>query len=185
VIFVAKARSCLLVIDASIARAAGDVSMHPTSRSCREFLQAVGDLGHRMAMTTPIQEEWNKHQSGFARRWRASMMARKKLEIVKVSSHLSLRVHIELVVAAKRIIAIIENDRHLIEAALATDQRVASLDDEVRTSLQVYHAALPGVALICWVNPREPDEKVIAWLESGAPADQFRTLGYVPPPHKE
>jgi hypothetical protein len=182
---VAKVRSRLVVIDASIAHAAGDISTHPTSRSCREFLQAVGDLGHRMAMTTPIQEEWNRHQSGFARRWRASMMARKKLEIVKVPPELSLEKWIKLIVAAKRIVAIIENDRHLIEAALVTDKRVASLDNEVRASLQVHHATLPGVASICWVNPNTPAERVIAWLESGAPADQFRTLGYVPPPHKE
>jgi hypothetical protein len=66
-----------------------------------------------------------------------------------------------------------------------TDKRVASLDNEVRASLQVHHATLPGVASICWVNPNTPAERVIAWLESGAPADQFRTLGYVPPPHKE
>jgi hypothetical protein len=182
---VAKNRPRLLVIDASIAHAAGDVSMHPTSRSCREFLQAVGDLGHRMAMTTPIQEEWNKHQSGFARRWRASMMARKKLEIFKVPSHMSLQGQIELIAAAKKVVAIIEKDRHLIEAALATDQRIASLDDEVRAALQIHHATLPGVALICWVNPSEPEETVIAWLESGAPADRFRTLGYVAPQRKE
>jgi len=63
---VAKVRSRVLVIDASIARAAGDVSMHPTSRNCRDFLQAVLDTCHRMALTTPIKEEWNRHQSRFA-----------------------------------------------------------------------------------------------------------------------
>jgi hypothetical protein len=177
---VAKIRSRVLVIDASIARAAGDISMHPTSQSCREFLQAILELCHRMAMTAPIQEEWNKHQSRFARRWRTSMMARKKIEMVEVPSDLSLEKWIKLIVAGKRIVAIIENDSHLIEAALATDQRVASLDDEVRASLQVHHATLPGVASICWVNPNTPAERVIAWLESGAPADRFRTIGHVP-----
>jgi len=185
VIFVAKVRSRVLVIDASIARAAGDVSMHPTSRSCREFLQAVLDLCHRMAMTAPIQEEWNKHQSRFARRWRTSMMARKKLEMVEVPSHHSLEKRVKLAVADIRVVAIIEKDRHLIEAALAADQRVASLDDEVRKHLQDHRSELPEVASICWVNPNIPAEGVIAWLESGAPADRFRTLGYGPSRPKE
>jgi hypothetical protein len=67
VIRVAKVRSRVLVIDASTARAAGEVSMHPTSRGCREFQEAVRSHGHRMAMTEAIQAEWNKHQSRFAR----------------------------------------------------------------------------------------------------------------------
>ena len=176
----AKVHSHSLVIDASIARAAGEFSEHPTSRNCREFLQAVLDLGHRMAMTAPIQLEWNKHQSRFARRWRTSMMARKKLEIVKVPSDRSLEKRIELIVAAKRVVALIEKDRHLLEAALATDQRIASLDDEVRMHLQVHRSRLPEVARICWVNPDARAERAVAWLESGAPADQFRTLGFIP-----
>ncbi len=181
----AKVRSRVLVIDASIARAAGDVSTQPTSRNCREFLQAVLNLCHRMAMTTPIQEEWNKHQSRFARRWRTSMMARKKLEMVEVPSHLSLERRIKLAVADKRVVAIIEKDRRLIEAALAADQRVASLDDVVRKHLQDHRSKLPEAASICWVNPNTPAERVIAWLESGAPADRFRGLGHVPPRPKK
>ena len=81
----AKVRSRVLVIDASIARAAGEVSMHPTSRDCREFLQAVLRLAHRMAMTARIQEEWNKHQSNFARRWRTAMVARRRIDFVEVA----------------------------------------------------------------------------------------------------
>jgi hypothetical protein len=182
---VAKVRSRVLVIDASIAHAAGDVSMHPTSRSCREFLQAVLDLCHRMAMTAPIQEEWNRHQSCFARQWRKSMMARKKVEMVAVPSHFSLEKRIRHAVADKSVVAIIEKDRRLIEAAQAADQRVASLDDVVRKHLQDHRSKLPEVATICWVNPSNPDEMVVAWLESGAHADRFRTLGHVPHHPKE
>ena len=85
-ILVAKVRSRVLVIDASIAKAAGEISMHPTSRNCREFLQAVLKLCHRMAMTEAIQAEWNKHQTRFARGWRTSMVARRKLEFIEIAS---------------------------------------------------------------------------------------------------
>ncbi len=59
----AKIRSRLLVVDASIASAAGDVSTHPTSRRCRDFLLAIREICHQIVMTAPIQQEWDKHQS--------------------------------------------------------------------------------------------------------------------------
>jgi hypothetical protein len=181
VIRVAKVRSRVLVIDASIARAAGDVSMHPTSRSCREFLQAVRQHGHRMAMTEPIQEEWNKHQSRFARGWRTSMVARKRIEFVEVAPHLTLEKRVARVVADEFLAVIIDKDRRLIEAALVTEKRVTSLDDHVRKHLQDHLPRLPEVRSICWVNPCTSEEGAVAWLEAGAPAERTRRLGYAPP----
>jgi len=174
---VAKVRSIRLVIDASIAMAAGETSMHPTSRNCREFLQSVLSICHSMVLTRPIQEEWNKHQSGFARKWRASMMARKKIAILEISADRSLQKRIAGAEPDAAIAAILEKDRPLIEAALATDQRVASLDDQVRTHLKKRVPNLTELASICWVNPSKPDEMTIAWLEAGAPAVKTRMIG--------
>ncbi|MGA9382780.1 MAG: hypothetical protein WBV73_28800 [Phormidium sp.] len=62
--------SKLLVIDASVARAAGGESAKsPTSKYCRDFLLAVLDISHRVVMTPDIRKEWDKHQSSFARTW--------------------------------------------------------------------------------------------------------------------
>ncbi len=45
-----KTQSWSLVVDASIARAAGPrTSQHPTSGHCREFLEALRSVCHRMA----------------------------------------------------------------------------------------------------------------------------------------
>jgi hypothetical protein len=175
---VAKVRSRVLVIDASIARAAGDVSTHPTSRHCREFLEAVLKLCHRLAMTGPIREEWKKHQSRFARRWQTAMMARRKIALVEVAEHHSLEKRITRVEADEALAAIMEKDRRLIEAALATDERVISLDDRMRKHLRDHVAKLTELRSICWVNPCTPEEEAVAWLEAGAPADRSRTLGY-------
>jgi hypothetical protein len=175
----AKVRSRVLVIDASIAMAAGEISMHPTSRNCREFLQAVLDICHRMVLTKPIQDEWNRHQSSFARKWRASMMARKKIVLADVSADVCLQNEIARFVFNESTAAIIEKDRHLIEAALVTDKRVASLDDRVRRRLHETGQRLPHVASICWVNPNTPGEQAIGWLEAGTPDERFRKLGYV------
>ena len=176
----AKVRSRLLVIDASIAMAAGDVSMNPTSRNCREFLQTILQICHLMALTVPIQEEWNRHQSRFARQWRKLMMARKKIELVEVPPERSLERRIIRTIRDAPIAAIIEKDRRLIEAALVTDKRVASLDDQVRGHFKAHRDTLPEARSICWVNPNTPDEEIVAWLRSGAPSDPFRALGHTP-----
>ncbi len=175
---VTKVRSRVLVIDASIAKAAGEVSMHPTSRGCREFLEAVRQHGHRMAMTEAIREEWNRHQSGFARGWRTSMVARKRIEFVEVAPHLTLEKRVVRAVADAFLAAIIDKDRRLIEAALVTENRVSSLDDHVRKHLQDHLDRLPEVRGICWINPCNPEEQPIPWLKAGAPAERRRTLGY-------
>ncbi len=176
----AKVCSRLLIIDASVANAPGDISLHPTSRNCREFLRAVLDICHRMALTAPIQEEWNHHQTRYARRWRTWMFARRKIEIVEVPPDLALERRIARTVRDPTVAAIIEKDRLLIEAALVTEKRVVSLDDKVRKHIQAHRDKLPEVCSVCWVNPNTPDQGTITWLKSGAPAERFRKLGHTP-----
>ncbi len=175
----------MLVIDASIAMAAGEVSMHPTSRNCREFLLTVLKVCHRMVMTDPIREEWKRHQSRFARQWQTSMMARRKVVFVEIAAHLSLERRITRVESDEAIAAVMEKDRRLIEAALVTEERVVSLDDHMRKHLQDHLSNLPEVQSICWVNPNTGDEQAVTWLESGAPVERSRMLGYQVPKTKE
>ena len=73
--------SKLLVIDASIARSCGAPNAtFPTSKNCRDFLNAVLTICHRMVLTDDIKEEWDKHQSIYAKKWRSSMVAKRKVE---------------------------------------------------------------------------------------------------------
>ncbi|VXD11233.1 hypothetical protein PL8927_140065 [Planktothrix serta PCC 8927] len=72
-------QSKYLVIDASVARSCGgEDAKHPTSKNCRDFLNAVLKICHSMVMTPELKVEWNKHESTFARKWRVSMIARRK-----------------------------------------------------------------------------------------------------------
>jgi hypothetical protein len=173
----AKTASRILVIDASIAAAAGDVSMDPISSQCRDFLNSVLDICHRIAMTDPVRDEWNKHQTKFAWKWRGSMMRKGKEHVVPVATIASLKVRIDEVVAKNDIADIIHKDRHLLEAALATEKRVISLDEKVRKHLKSQCVALEEIRSICWVNPTKPDEKAIEWLKSGARIKSEQTLG--------
>ena len=160
----AKIQSRLLVVDASIASAAGDFSKHPTSQRCREFLLAIREICHRIVLTPPIQKEWDKHQSGFARKWRLSMVAKRKLAIIEIPKNQSMEMRFRKVVKDPSILAIMEKDRCLIEAALLSEKRVASLDEEVRTHFRSYQTSLPELMLICWVNPSDRGEDLCDWL---------------------
>jgi hypothetical protein len=75
---VLRADSKLLVIDASVAHAAG-WSDHPDSSAGRHFLRAVLDVCHQMVLTPEVAEEWRRHQSKYTRTWRTEMYARKKV----------------------------------------------------------------------------------------------------------
>src|SRR5437868_1270443 len=127
-----KIRTCCLVIDASIAHAAGTLeSRDPTGMHCRDFLMTVRGVCHRMAWSEAIAAEWNEHQSSFAAQWLVCMMNITKLRPVKDELSEELREAIEDS-EDPNVVAIMLKDAHLIEAALATDSRLAALDETAR-----------------------------------------------------
>ncbi len=167
------ATSCL-VIDASVAHPAG--IQHPTSRLCSSFLISVRGVCHRMAWSQAIKAEWDKHQSPFAAQWLESMMKFKKLRAVKDEPVVELREAIERHASDPHVAPIMLKDVHLIEAALATDGRVASLDENARGHFGQLAATLHLLRRIIWVNPAVVEEKAIDWLEKGTPAKPSRRL---------
>jgi len=159
-----------LVIDASVARSAGGAeATYPTSVYCRDFLQAVLDICHQIAMTPELRDEWNQHQSRFAAKWRLSMVARKKFCWVEPPDRTELWQKIEATAESDGAIAAMFKDLHLIQAALTTDQRIASLDDQARTHFRNVASLVVELAGIAWINPSQPEEAAIAWLKQGAP----------------
>ena len=179
----AKVESKQLVIDASVARAAGPLgATHPTAANCRNFLQAVLDICHQVVMNPEIREEWNKHQSRFARTWLGQMVARKKLVTLKaIPIDPDLWEFLENLVENDNQRAKIVKDIHLLEAALASDQRIVSLDDN--TARKWFNQAAidhPPLQEIVWVNPDVEAEQPIDWLKRGAPEEPQRMLGQKP-----
>ena len=108
-----------------------------------------------------------------------------EIEIVEISPHRLLKNRIAGAAISAAIAAILEKDRPLVEAALATDQRIASLDNRARNLFKGRVLSLTELASICWVNPEKIDETAVSWLQQGAPADRARMLGYVLPPSGE
>jgi len=175
----AKVVSKRLVIDASVARSAGgEEATYPTSVHCRDFLIAVLDICHKFVMTPDITEEWNKHQSDFARKWRSRMVAKRKFEFLDIPVNEELWEKIDKIAGSDRQRAEMFKDLRLIEAAMATDKTVISLDDNTarkffgRAAVQV-----DELKDIVWVNPAKIEqEKPIEWLREGAKPASDRLL---------
>lgn len=164
-----KTPSRNLVIDASVARAAGgSEAIHPTAAITRDFLQSVLTICHKAVMTPAIYSEWSQHESGFARKWRKSMMARRKLILLNIEERQDMRRQIELENVTQNQKDAMFKDCHLIEAALTTDRRVVSLDDAARKLFVGLSGSVAEIRDVLWFNPVSDTEQVMAWLE-GAP----------------
>jgi hypothetical protein len=168
-----------LVIDASVARACGGPqATYPRSVHCRDFLENVLNICHRVVMTSDIRDEWNKHQSRFAREWLTRMVQKRKLVPLKdFSIDQMLWKNLEDSAATDKERQQIVKDICLLEAALATDKRIISLDD--KTARKYFSRAAQQIKPlqdIVWVNPELEEENSISWLTQGAPYDEKRML---------
>lgn len=163
-----KVQSRNLVIDASVARASGgSEAIHPISAAARDFLQAVLTICHKAVMTPAILAEWNQHQSSFARKWRRSMVARKKLMPLNVEERQDLRQQIELDNIGRKQKDAMIKDCHLIEAAISTDKQIVSLDDTARKLFVGLSGSVAEIQDVQWVNPVSNAVQVMTWLEAG------------------
>ena len=168
-----------LIINASVARACGGAdATHPVSKRCRDFLRAVMDICHGVVMTSDISLEWNSHQSNFARRWRVGMVARKKVHPVHDVTNSELLDKVIRTATSQKDREAILKDFCLIEAAMATDQTVISLDEQARNLFAEAARTVGELRSIVWVNPAKTTEQPISWLENGAKPEKKRRLGF-------
>lgn len=130
-------------------------------------------------MTEAIQNEWDRHQSRFARLWRVSMVARRKLHIIDVVFDDRLREKISRVAARVKDREAMLKDAHLIEAAIATDQIVISLDETSRSLFVAAALRVGEISRVLWANPDKIEEDCVSWLASGAKSERRRQLGFI------
>lgn len=191
----ASGKSRLLVIDTSVAGAAGRYNTKPPSKPCRDFLTAVLEICHHIVITPDLREEWNRHQTEFVSEWCGTMIAKKKFHFIRPDENKALRDKIEesatnaLAVKAGRIspkslsqlkedapneqaLEAMLKDLRLLEAAMATDRIVVSLDNSVRNLFAAATEQIQEIKDIVWINPNENSAQVIIWLEKGAIAQR-------------
>lgn len=159
--------SKVLVIDASVARSAGETE-HPVSSACRQTLTSVLKICHRMVMCKEIDVEWRKHQSGFALKWRAAMQSKGKIVRIEIPKDSALPEKLEGLHVGEKGIKAMLKDIHLIEAAMQTDLRIVSSDEAARKLFRAASEHIDELKPIYWVNPTIEDDDCVGWLRGGA-----------------
>jgi hypothetical protein len=129
-----------------------------------------------MAWSEAIVVEWSKHTRYFAAQWLVSMRNLRKLRPVQGETIQDLREAIQQHSKNRSVIERMLKDVHLVEAALATDLRIASGDDNARGHFSRLAASFVPLQSILWVNPITEGEQAIKWLEQGAPDKRARRL---------
>ena len=170
-----------LVIDASVARAAGgEDAVFPGSKYCRDFLKATLVICHHVVMTPEISGEWKRHRSAFARGWLVSMVARKKIYHIEnvVNDDMRSRIEHATEQAQEYKREAMRKGLLLIEAAIATDRVIISLDETVRELFAKATQRVGELRNIVWVNPARTEEQPIRWLENRARPEKKRLLGF-------
>ena len=118
-----------------------------------------------------------RHQSRFALEWRVSMDARRKIDRINPPENEELQDKITNIASDEDEIETMQKDFHLLQAALATDQTVISLDETVRGLFKRASQQVGEIRNIIWVNPdRTAEEDPIPWLRNGAPPEPHRRL---------
>lgn len=176
----AKKASRRLVIDASVARSA-TLSGNPTSTACRELLQVIYDVCHRIVLSAEIYREWERHalqartsadlqRVRFLANWMVAMSRRKGGKILRprVDRDETLRAKINRLGLPGNARREITEDLHLVEAALAFDRIIVSRDDAARALFQSVAGDCPEIEKVLWCNPVDLGQEALEWLRTGA-----------------
>jgi hypothetical protein len=170
-----------LVVDASVAGAAGGkTATAPDSTRCRDFLLTLRqETRCSVVMPPKLKDEWEKHRSVFAAIWLASMASHRRVIFDDVPPSNKMRREIEHAAATKQSeVKALRKDFHLIEAAIANDRIVVSLDEKVRQLFRTASQSVVAIKKVVWVNPVKTEEESVKWLQKGAKPENVRMLGY-------
>jgi len=155
-----------LVIDASVARAAGRAD-NPVSRLSRQFLENVLKICHRLVLTSEIAGEWKRHRSRFTYHWYAAMVARRKVVRRLQRRDPEFQSRLGETALADKAREAARKDLPLVEAALSSDRVVVSLDDEARNLFSQLSSVATELRGLMWVNPVRESESLTDWLRRG------------------
>jgi hypothetical protein len=138
-------QSRLLVVDASVMRSAGILNELDHPSVCSKMLQSIELICHRVAITKDVRDEWNKHQSAFAKGWRSRMIAKKKLIAIEADKQ-TIQLKIEQQVpkqntAEKRELL---KDAHLLATTYAANRILLTADTALHALCDKHQVVAQG-----------------------------------------
>jgi hypothetical protein len=168
-----RARS--IVVDASIAKASGE--RNELALACARLLDGFRRGDHSVVTSPRILEEWRKHASRLARGWLVDMVSRgRSTDVGDREEAIDDDALAAAAAAHDAALDAMRKDLLLVEAALASDRRILSLDDKARRAFGRASASLDALRRILWANPAIPAERVDVWLRDGARRESAKEL---------
>lgn len=169
------ATSRRIVVDTNVARSASE-SQHPISDACRQALETMQAEQHRVVLSATQYQEWQKHQSGFSKRWLLQMISKKLHVLLNPEPDSGLTDLIYRLDCNEKAQAEMLKDVHLLENALATDDAVVSQETNVLGLFTTHANALSIPRRVAWVHPVTHVPACVKWLQDGAKVSQAMSV---------
>jgi hypothetical protein len=119
-------------------------------------------------MSKALLVEWQAHQSAFAVRWRAAMVASRRLRIADVSEDVRLRAKLADALPKESERKALLKDTHLLEAALGFDDRIVSSDHISRKLAARTSSTVREIAAVQWADAVDWPDETCEWIAGGA-----------------
>ncbi|MEL5994596.1 hypothetical protein [Hymenobacter segetis] len=163
------------MVDTNVARSASE-SLHPVSDACRRVMETMFDGQHYVVLSATQFMEWQKHQSGYSKRWLVRMKAKKLWHILAPEPDSGLAARAKKIACTEAVRQEILKDLHLLENALTTDKVVLSMETNVFDLFSEHKKVLKVPHPVAWVNPKDDIDACVAWIEAGADVAKARCV---------
>lgn len=165
-----------IVVDTDVASSAS-LTNYPRSAACRLVLETILTVCHKVVLTPEQDAEWRDHRSRYTLGWLRQMAARGKWHRLPEEPNTGLADRVDALPDDGTVDRIqMLKDVHLVEAAMATDGLVLSMDDKMYRRLNRHYTAIGLNKNVAWMNPEAPGEVCCRWLERGALISEARCL---------
>jgi predicted nucleic acid-binding protein len=171
----APATSRRLVVDTNVARSASE-SQHPLSDACRQVLETIQAEQHRVVLSATQYMEWQKHQSGFSKKWLLQMISKKLHVLLSPEPNSGLTDRIFKLDCTEKAQKEMLKDVHLLENALATDDAVISQETNVFNLFCTHADELKIPRPVAWVHPVDGAPACVVWVQGGAVVAKARCI---------
>ncbi len=169
-----KQKAFAIVVDASVYGGAGrGPEAGPAVIPCIDALRAIDAAGMCVVLSESLLAEG--HRGRFARKWLSDMVSRKRARMLKDVPRCEPLLDLLPELRDRGVAKQLGRDLHLVEAALATDNRILSLDDKMRGHLGRQTVTIAELRRLHWANPRHA--QCCEWLLKGAPNAAVFLLG--------
>lgn len=133
--------------------------------------------GQHYAVLSATQfQEWQKHQSKYAKGWLVRMKAKKLWHVLAPEPDSGLAARAKKIACTEEVRQEILKDLHLLENALATDKVVLSMETNVFRLFSEHKKVLKVPEPVAWVNPTDDIDACLKWIEAGAEVGKARCV---------